>query len=91
MREQILKMLLSGEVRIIFLRRTDGLLRELLCTLNINDIPPEQYNTLSSTLQSTDDQKMVVWDIEKNDWRSFYFDSIVSVKMSEQKKQIEGQ
>lgn len=89
MKEQVLKMLLSGEVRVLFTKRENNILRELLCTLNRDDIPPEEYGTLSSVLSSTDDQKMVVWDMEKNDWRSFYFDSIVSIRLSEQKKEME--
>lgn len=89
MREQILKMLLSGEVRVLFTKKQNNLLRELLCTLNQDDIPPEQYGTLSSVLSSSDDQKMVAWDLEKNDWRSFYLSSIISIRMSEQKKDLD--
>ena len=91
MNEQILRMLLTGEVRVLFNKRENNLLREMLCTLNKDDIPPEQYGVLSSVLSSGNPDLIVAWDMEKNDWRSFYATSIVSIRMSEQKKEIEGQ
>tara|TARA_R110002051_G_scaffold313869_1_gene390320 strand:- start:434 stop:703 length:270 start_codon:yes stop_codon:yes gene_type:complete len=89
MNEEILKMFLGGEVRVIFRKKTNGIIRSLLGTLNKDDIPPEQYQTLSSILGSGIKDLVVVWDIETNDWRSFYFSTIIEIFQSKQKKEVE--
>ena len=89
MNPEILNLLLSGEVRIVFRKKTNGLLRNLLATLNKDDIPPEQYSTLASVLQNTSSDLIVVWDIESNDWRSFYLNTVVDMFTTEQKKELD--
>ena len=87
MNPEILELLLSGEVRVVFRKKTNGLLRNLLATLNKDDIPPEQYSTLASVLQNTSSDLVVAWDIETNDWRSFYLNTVVDIFRTEQKKE----
>tara|TARA_R110002020_G_scaffold66286_4_gene174359 strand:- start:11766 stop:12041 length:276 start_codon:yes stop_codon:yes gene_type:complete len=87
MNPEILELLLSGEVRVVFRKKTNGLLRNLLATLNKDDIPPEQYSTLASVLQNTSSDLVVAWDIETNDWRSFYLSTVVDIFRTEQKKE----
>ena len=87
MNPEILELLITGELRIIFRKKTTGLIRSLLGTLNKDDIPPEEYRTLSSILDNTGSDIIVVWDIEVNDWRSFYLNSIIDLFQSEQKKE----
>ena len=89
MNPEILNLLLSGEVRIVFRKKTNGLLRNLLATLNKDDIPPEQYSTLASVLQNTSSDLIVAWDIESNDWRSFYLNTVVDMFTTEQKKELD--
>ncbi|HCT53351.1 MAG TPA: hypothetical protein DF712_12935 [Balneola sp.] len=89
MNPEILNLLLSGEVRIVFRKKTNGLLRNLLATLNKDSIPPEQYSTLASVLQNTSSDLIVVWDIESNDWRSFYLNTVVDMFTTEQKKELD--
>ena len=55
-------------------KKENNLIRNLLCTLNPKFIPPEQLKTLA-TISGGD--PVVVWDLEKNDWRSFYMDSVL--------------
>jgi len=85
MNEELLKLFSAGEVRIIFTKKTNGLTRNLLGTLNKSYIPPEQYQTLSSILSSSS-EPIVVWDIETNDWRSFYMSSVIKLFQTESKE-----
>ena len=87
MNPEILKLLTIGELRIIFRKKTNGLIRSLLGTLNKDDIPPEEYKTLSSVLENVSSDIIVVWDIESNGWRSFYLNSVIDLFQSEQKKE----
>ena len=89
MNPEILNLLLSGEVRIVFRKKTNGLLRNLLATLNKDDIPPEQYSTLASVLQNTSSDLIVAWDIESNDWRSFYLSSVIKLFQTEMAKKVD--
>ncbi len=88
MNEEMLKMLLSGEVRIVFRKKTNGLIRNLLATLNRDDIPPEQYGTLLKAVENVNSDRIVVWDIETNDWRSFYLNTVIDMFATETKKEI---
>lgn len=62
-----------GEVKVKFIKK-DGSERDMRCTLKA-DLLPEQENTESKREPSPDVLK--VWDLEKNAWRSFRFDSII--------------
>jgi hypothetical protein len=73
----MMDMLLAGQVQVIFRKRENNLLRTLLCTLERKSIPPESYSTYSQIIGKKPDTLYVVWDIEKNDWRSFYMDSVL--------------
>ena len=83
MNEELLELFMKNEVRIIFRKKTNGLIRELLGTLNKTYIPPEQYGVLSKIVTSLNESIIVVWDIESNDWRSFYMDSVINMFESE--------
>ena len=79
MNEELLQMLTTGQVRVVFTKRTNGIIRNLLGTLNRTLIPPEQYTTLSTVLASRNPNLVVLWDIEVNDWRSFYISSVIKL------------
>jgi|TARA_Y100001938_G_C7982264_1_gene375023 hypothetical protein len=80
MNEELLNILSAGEVRVIFRKRTNRLIRSLLCTLNPKMIPPEHLDVFSSIMTNLSENRFIVWDIESNDWRSFYLDSIIDFK-----------
>jgi len=86
MNEKILEMLMQGNVEVIFRKRENNLIRNLLCTMNKDLIPPEELNTYTRALQESSGDRMVVWDIEKNDWRSFYMNTIIDVFQSNIRK-----
>lgn len=75
MREQILNELRDGLVRVVFTKK-DGTQRSLLGTLNPSLIPEEKQPKGSNRVHSVESQP--VYDVEKDDWRSFRWDSLVS-------------
>tara|TARA_R100001591_G_scaffold110213_1_gene120972 strand:- start:332 stop:613 length:282 start_codon:yes stop_codon:yes gene_type:complete len=83
MNEELLKMFLAGEVLVIFRKKENNLIRNMLCTLNKDLIPPEKYSTLSAIITNIDFPRAVVWDVEALDWRSFYIDSVITIKQTE--------
>ena len=93
MNEYLIKMLLAGEVIIIFRKKENGLLRNLIGTLEVKSIPPEHLSTWSTLIESYEydpnQERIVVWDTEKNDWRSFYIETVLSVQQSEIKDQTQ--
>lgn len=83
--KQNLKGMLHGneEVTIKFTKK-DGSDRTMLCTLNEQKIPFEKLPKVKedgspATIFTTDAAR--VFDVEKQEWRSFRFDSIKSVKL----------
>ena len=84
MTEELMKLLSQGEVRIVFRKKENNLIRNLLGTLNKDDIPPEHYDTLYKII--TNSNSRVVGDMESLGWRSFYPESIIDIFQSEQKK-----
>ena len=88
MNEQILEMLMQGTVEVIFRKKENNLLRTMLCTMMKSYIPPEEVKTYTRALAESSGDRMIVWDVEKNDWRSFYLNTIVDVFQSNIKKQL---
>lgn len=85
--KQNLKGMLHGndEVSVKFTKK-DGSERTMLCTLNEQKIPFDKLPKVkepteeTTTVASTTDA-VRVFDVEKQEWRSFRFDSIKSVKL----------
>ena len=86
MNDQILEMLMQGTVEVIFRKKENNLLRTMLCTMMKSAIPPEEVKTYTRALTESSGDRMIVWDVEKNDWRSFYLNTIVDVFQSNIKK-----
>jgi len=63
------------EITVIFTKK-DGTERKMLCTLSENKIPKEKSPTGSGKTQNGD--ALAVFDLEKEEWRSFRYDSIKS-------------
>jgi uncharacterized protein YdaT len=69
----------SEEVTILFTKK-DGTERKMLCTLKEDKIPQEFAPKTENREKSED--AIAVFDLEKNSWRSFRFDSIKEVNFS---------
>lgn len=73
-RDSLLKMLKEQDMVITFTKR-DGSEREMFCTLDENLLPEFESDNIK-----TDNGDLInVYDIEKDDWRSFNYSSITKI------------
>lgn len=74
--------LLKEEVITVSFKKSDGTIRDMKCTLK-KDIIPEKHpsekdeNKVERKKSTT---SQAVFDVEKNEWRSFKWDSIKSIE-----------
>lgn len=68
---------------VVFTKK-DGTERELFCTLSESKIPadkqPKPQEANSTVGRSVSDEAQRVFDIEKQEWRSFRWDSVKEVR-----------
>lgn len=60
-------------VKVTFIK-ADGTEREMLCTLEASKIVPHEKKT--DRVKAVNEEVLSVWDLEKEQWRSFRFDKI---------------
>jgi len=78
-REWLSGLLRTEHVKITFTKK-DGSVRELLATLKEEAIVPYEKKTERTKAPNKD--SISVWDIEKNAWRSFRFDSVSKISFT---------
>jgi hypothetical protein len=78
-REWLSGLLRTEHVKITFTKK-DGTVRELLATLKEEVIVP--YEKKTERTRSPNKDSISVWDLEKNAWRSFRYDSVSKVSFS---------
>jgi hypothetical protein len=64
-------------------KKKDGTEREMLCTLRHDALPPiskEKEKEANSKTKKENANALAVWDLEKNAFRSFRIDSILSFR-----------
>lgn len=71
-------LLVHGIVTVRF-TKADGSERIMKCTLRKDILPQPDYLT---NLQAHDTERLAVWDIENEGWRSFRLDSIKAVTIA---------
>ncbi|MFZ4800149.1 MAG: SH3 beta-barrel fold-containing protein [Bacteroidia bacterium] len=74
-KEWLKGILREREVTVIFVKK-DGTERKMLCTLSENKIPEEKMPVGTGKTKNSD--ALAVFDLEKEEWRSFRYDSIKS-------------
>ena len=74
------ELLQNGTVSIVF-EKADGTIREMNCTLNPTEMPPqlltEQQN--AAKVRNENPDLLAVWDVDANGWRSFHVSKVRSV------------
>jgi hypothetical protein len=65
----------SERVNVSFVK-ADGTLRHMHCSLHPELIPAEKLQKEEANPRKRSEEALVVWDLDKQDWRSFRFDSI---------------
>lgn len=76
LRKWLTEHLVYGEVKVTF-EKKDGTMREMRCTLK--DVPEYERKTESETPRKKNDEVLSVFDLDKNEWRSFRIDSIKNI------------
>ncbi len=74
--EELRKLLKNELVTVVFTKK-DGTKREMHCT-TISDYLPEVARGIVNMPPKED--IVTVWDLEQNAWRSFMFNSILSIE-----------
>ena len=74
-REWMQSILKTERVNICF-TKADGTERWLHCSLHPDLIPAEKLQKEEASTRKRSTEAQSVWDIDKNDWRSFRWDSI---------------
>jgi len=88
-REWIKSLLQKSEITVTFVK-ADGTDREMLCTLNWDNIPSTAITSSSSPVdgivkeskkprKEPDPHSLRVFDVEKQEWRSFRFDRLKKI------------
>jgi hypothetical protein len=79
-RNEMMSALYEKDCRVIFKKQSTGEEREMICTLREDAIPQAtKTDTLSQTkIRTLNEEVVAAWDVEKQGWRSFRVDSVIS-------------
>ena len=74
------EMLHNGVVSIVF-EKADGTIREMNCTLNPTEMPPQLLTEQqeAAKVRNENPDLLAVWDVDANGWRSFNISKVRSV------------
>jgi len=78
-----LKQRLTEQVSVVSFTKKDGSFREMTCSLRQQDLPPPVESAQARTRKDT---TLSVFDVKKNEWRSFIVKNVLSVKTIEEIK-----
>jgi len=62
----------------VIFTKSDGTVREMLCTLMADHLPKQKLDEERSPRAENDDV-LAVWDVDKQAWRSFRLDSVINI------------
>jgi hypothetical protein len=75
-KDWLLGLLKEGEIALSFTKK-DGSDRTMRCTLQDKYIIP--YEKKTNRVKTQSNETLSVWDLDKNEWRSFRYDSVKRV------------
>lgn len=78
-RNWLVSMLKFGKTSVTFIKK-DGTQREMLCTLKADGI--QEYEKKTDRERKSNDEVCSVFDVDKQAWRSFRYDSVTQVSFS---------
>ena len=78
-REWLHSHLVCGPVTVTFVKK-DGSERTMRCTLSESDV--KTYEKKTERTKAVSDETCAVFDLDKQEWRSFRYDSVTNVKFS---------
>lgn len=77
-----LKGVMQTEIVNLTFRKTDGTLRNMKCTLLPKYLPEAVVPVEDKPKRKTSEEALAVFDLEKNEWRSFRYDSVTEIKFT---------
>ena len=79
----LIEYLRCNTVKVNF-EKADGTIREMRCTLRDDLIPPASKDPVTQKkVREVNEEVVVVWDLEKESWRSFRIDRMNSMEKYE--------
>lgn len=72
-----IKNMLTTDIVNVKFKKTDGSERLMKCTLLEGWV--KEYEKKSEKTRPVSEDTLSVWDVEKNGWRSFRYDSIIEI------------
>lgn len=72
-----LRRALGNKVVTVTFKKADGELREMRCTRRLSLIPEDMHPKMNRKINA---DVATVFDVEKNDWRSFHYNSVRKFK-----------
>jgi hypothetical protein len=79
-KEMVQNLLELGKVSVTYNKK--GIEKSIICTLNKNLIPADRIKINFEEKKEMYDQSIqVVWDTEKQKWRSFTWDSVIEISI----------
>lgn len=75
-----LKGVMQTEIVNLTFRKTDGTLRNMKCTLLPKFLP--EVVASEKPKRKVSEESLAVFDLEKNEWRSFRYDSVTEIKFT---------
>ena len=74
--QEVIMEALSGVCTVVFMK-IDGSVGRLTGTLDKTAIPQSQHQTRLNFFSPLENDRVVMWDINKQGWRSFYMDRVI--------------
>jgi hypothetical protein len=68
----------AGETVHVRFRKADGTIRDMRCTKNFDRIPEDMHPGASGRIGRNDPHLFKVYDLDKQDWRSFRDNTVIS-------------
>jgi hypothetical protein len=92
-KEAMVEQLQQGKCEVFF-KKTDGTIRQMICTLNPKNVPTFFKDKITESpqeqMQSIESTAISVWDLEKSGWRSFRINSILTFRLMTDISQIDN-
>lgn len=64
----------------VIFTKSDGTVREMLCTLMSDHLPKQNIDEATQrSPRAENDDVLAVWDVDKQAWRSFRLDSVINI------------
>ena len=84
LREFLVRKLSENKMRVVFTKANEER-REMICTLDPKIVPPPVSNAEGRRREKAfNEDALAVWDIDKEGWRSFRLDSLISYDVIEE-------